>query len=94
MTIVQDTSPTAAGRKLVTALEAGMTAALPNLKELLRGRTLVMVDCSGSMTTPCYSGRSRIRHSCIDKAAILAAMLAKGVDAGISYVPLNIMAIG
>lgn len=83
MTIVQETSSTAAGRKLVAALEAGMITALPNLKELLTGRTLVMVDCSGSMTTPCYSGRDRIRHSCIDKAAILAAMLAKGADADI-----------
>lgn len=83
MTIVQDTSSTAAGRKLVAALETGMITALPNLKELLTGRTLVMVDCSGSMTTPCYSGKDRLRHSCIEKAAILAAMLAKGADADI-----------
>lgn len=83
MTIVQDTSSTAAGRKLVAALETGMITALPNLKELLTGRTLVMVDCSGSMAIPCYSGKDRLRHSCIDKAAILAAMLAKGADADI-----------
>lgn len=83
MTIIQNSNPTEAGRKLLTALEVGMTTALPNLKELLTGKTLVMVDCSGSMNIYCYSGKREIKQSCIDKAAILAAMLAKGVNADI-----------
>lgn len=70
-------------RKLVAALETGMIEAMPNLKELLPGRTLVMVDCSGSMTDRITGPYAGCRARCIDKAAILAAMLAKGTDADI-----------
>lgn len=70
-------------RKLVAALETGMIEAMPNLKELLPGRTLVMVDCSGSMTDRITGPYAGCRARCIDKAAILAAMLAKGTDADV-----------
>lgn len=70
-------------RQLMSALEQGMVEALPNLKELLPGRTLVMVDCSGSMTDEVTGPYAGCRARCIDKAAILAAMLAKGTDADI-----------
>lgn len=68
--------------KLMAALEEGMTTALPNLQSLLRGRTLVMVDVSGSMTDRVKSQHG-IGASCLEKAAILAAMLAKGSNADV-----------
>lgn len=83
MTIVKEEFSSSHSRKLLTALENGMVTALPNLKNLLTGRTLVMIDCSGSMHAKCYSGKSQINASCINKAAILGAMLAKGVNADI-----------
>lgn len=70
------------GRKVWKALEEGMTTALPNLAELATGRNLVILDCSGSM----YSG-ARMAHAtvstCMEKAAILAAMLAKATNADV-----------
>lgn len=83
MTIVKEEFSSSHSRKLLTALENGMVTALPNLKNLLTGKTLVMIDCSGSMHEKCYSGKVQISASCIDKAAILGAMLAKGVNADI-----------
>ncbi len=85
MTAVQesDKGKTATGRQVLDALEKGMVAALPNLKTLLTGRTLVIVDCSGSMTYRAYSPTGRLSASCLDKAAVIAAMLAKGANADI-----------
>ncbi|MCD8293093.1 MAG: TROVE domain-containing protein, partial [Prevotellaceae bacterium] len=71
------------GRQVLDALEKGMVTALPNLKTLLTGRTLVFVDCSGSMTSKAYSPTGRLSASCLDKAAVIAAMLAKGANADI-----------
>ncbi len=85
MTAVQesDKGTKATGRQVLDALEKGMVAALPNLKTLLTGRTLVIVDCSGSMTYRAYSPTGRLSASCLDKAAVIAAMLAKGANADI-----------
>ncbi|MCD8306001.1 MAG: VWA domain-containing protein [Prevotella sp.] len=86
MTAVQefDKGKTATGRQVLDALERGMVTALPNLRTLLTGRNLVIVDCSGSMTWHAVApdGKS-LKASCLDKAAILAAMLAKGANADI-----------
>ena len=71
-------------KPVLTALQKGMVEALPNLKEQLPGRNLVAFDISGSMDwTNCYQGKERIYVSALDKAAILAAMLAKGTNADI-----------
>lgn len=70
-------------RSLLLPLEKGMMAALPNLKEALQGKTLVMIDCSGSMSCHCRVNSSSINHSCLQKGAILASMLAKGTNADI-----------
>lgn len=69
---------------VMKALEKGMIEALPNLAEQLPGRNLVAFDISASMSWGgCYQGKSRISANPIDKAAILAAMLAKGTNADI-----------
>lgn len=69
---------------VLTALQKGMVEALPNLREQLPGRNLVAFDISGSMEwSNCYQGKQDIHASALDKAAILAAMLAKGTNADI-----------
>ncbi len=85
MTAVEesDKGAMASGRQVLESLEKGMITALPNLKSLLTGRNLVMVDCSSSMCTYALTLNRRISASCLDKAAIIAAMLAKGVNADI-----------
>ncbi len=85
MTVVKDFGGKSS-RKLLTSLEEGMVTALPNLKELLTGKNLVMVDCSGSMGCHVrYSINKKMTSSssCKDKAGIIAAMIAKAVDADI-----------
>jgi hypothetical protein len=60
--------------------------AIPNLSEMLPGRTLVMVDFSGSMSTPMTDGSrsgKRYRSTCMDKAALIAATIAKGTNADV-----------
>ncbi len=85
MTAVQESGKgkTAIGRQVLDALEKGMIAALPNLKTLLTGRTIVFVDCSGSMTYHACTPAGELGASCLDKAAVIAAMLAKGANADI-----------
>lgn len=73
-------------RKVAQALLKGFELAVPNLAEMLPGRTLVMVDFSGSMGTPMTDGSrsgKRYRSTCMDKAALIAATIAKGTNADI-----------
>lgn len=73
-------------RKIAQALLKGYEAAVPNLAEMLPGRTLVMVDFSGSMSTPMTDGSrsgKRYRSTCMDKAALIAATIAKATGADV-----------
>jgi 60 kDa SS-A/Ro ribonucleoprotein len=73
-------------RRVAQALLKGYESAVPNLKDILPGRTLVMVDFSGSMGTPMTSGSrsgKRYKSSCLDKAALIAATIAKATNADI-----------
>ncbi len=73
-------------RKVAQALLKGFEAAVPNLAEMLPGRTLVMVDFSGSMGTPMTDGSrsgKRYKSTCMDKAALIAATIAKGTNADV-----------
>lgn len=70
-------------KQVQEALIKGFELAIPNLKKALPGKTLVMVDCSGSMTWQCYNGRSRMRSSAADKAGLLAAAIVKATDADV-----------
>lgn len=73
-------------RKVAQALLKGFELAVPNLAEILPGRTLVMVDFSGSMGTPMTDGSrsgKRYRSTCMDKAALIAATIAKGTNADV-----------
>jgi hypothetical protein len=65
------------------ALLKGYELAIPNLKEALPGKTLIMIDCSGSMHMGCHNGKTSMRHSACEKAGLLAATIAKATNADV-----------
>ena len=70
-------------RQVMRALENAIEKSVYNLKELLTGRNLVIMDCSGSMYTKIGTG-TRTNYSsssCSDKAALIAAMIMKSTNA-------------
>lgn len=70
--------------KVKQALMDGYRSSVPNLKEVMPGKTLVVLDCSGSMNIGCRSGQSGIsRTSCLEKASLVAATIAESTDADI-----------
>ena len=75
-------------RQISMALAKGYEQAIPNLRELLPGNNLVMVDRSGSMGY-CHlhlGDKSKISKSQpIEKAALIAATIAKATNADIIY---------
>lgn len=73
-------------RQISQALAKGYELAIPNLKELLPGNNVVYLDQSGSMGTAIMlSGKDRKygKTQCIDKAALIAATIAKATNADI-----------
>lgn len=70
-------------RKVLSALEDGIEKSTSNLKELLTGRNLVIIDCSGSMGTRMVQAGTRnyTASSCSEKAALIAAMILKSTNA-------------
>jgi hypothetical protein len=74
------------GRQVLNALLKGYEMSIPNLAEALPGRTCVMVDCSGSMSTRCYQSgkeRSYIQTTAAEKAGLIAATIAKATGADV-----------
>jgi polyhydroxyalkanoate synthesis regulator phasin len=69
--------------RVKSALLKGYESAVPNLKEALPGKTLVMIDCSGSMHVGCMNGKSRMTHSACEKAGLMAATIAKATGADV-----------
>lgn len=59
------------------ALERGLESCVDNLKEILNGRNLIILDCSGSMRKRICSSNLYSVTSCMDKAALIAAMICK-----------------
>jgi hypothetical protein len=72
-------------RSIAQALLKGYESAVPNLAEMLPGRNLVMIDMSGSMTTRMLDPNRKVSYSssCMDKAALIAATIAKATNADI-----------
>ena len=67
-------------KEFATALNKAYELSIPNLTELFtNGRTAIVYDGSGSMTTPINVGGKRGSESAIEKAALIAATLAKGI---------------
>jgi hypothetical protein len=74
------------GDKIKAALRKGYETAIPNLAIALPGRTLCVVDTSGSMTTPCTGdskSNQRYRRTAMFQAALMAATIAKGTNGDI-----------
>ncbi|MCH5167854.1 MAG: hypothetical protein J1F35_08250 [Erysipelotrichales bacterium] len=73
-------------RKVLEALNRGYEKSVPNLREALPGKTLVIVDCSGSMSwINCINPKNKnyYRSSCKDKAGLIAATIAKSTYADV-----------
>lgn len=83
--VKQEFASTSDGRRVMEALLKGYEYAIPNLAEVLPGRTCVMVDCSGSMNTRCTQGgqRSTINTTAAEKAGLIAATIAKATNADV-----------
>ena len=77
---------TSYSRQISQALAKGYELAIPNLKELLPGNNVVFLDQSGSMTweeIKLPGSKNSSRTSCISKAALIAATIAKATNADI-----------
>ena len=76
---------TSYSRQISQALAKGYELAIPNLKELLPGNNVVFLDQSGSMTRGIKlpGSKNGSRTSCISKAALIAATIAKATNADI-----------
>lgn len=72
-------------RTVLTALNTGFMESLPNFKLLLTGRTLVIIDMSGSMHKRIVDPNRKTTYvsSCSDKAALIGAAIAKGANADV-----------
>lgn len=73
------------GDQIKSALRKGYEMALPNLKTLLTGKTCVMIDTSGSMSSACTMGSNRnggkrISRTAMSEAALIGATIAKAVN--------------
>jgi hypothetical protein len=72
-----------ATRKVLDALQKGYVASIPNLAQALPGKTVVLVDCSGSMNVRCSSKNGRVSSTAAEKAGLLAATIAKATNADV-----------
>jgi hypothetical protein len=81
--------------KVQQALQDGYIASIPNLANLIPGRTCVIVDCSGSMGQGASNGKEAYRgrasyyshedmtDQCCYKAGLIAATIAKATGADV-----------
>lgn len=67
-------------KTVLNALTTGLELSIPNLANALPGKTLVMIDCSGSMLDNCYQKGKKIKTTACEKAGLLAAMIAKATN--------------
>jgi len=83
------------GNDVIKALNTAYELAIPNLSELgAVGRTAVVIDRSGSMTSKIYTGKGKLgRVGAIEKASLIGATLAKGLGADVYGFDYNCYAI-
>jgi len=80
--MTEDKVPQVRRTRLLTAVNKAYELAIPNLTDLFTyGRTAVVIDTSGSMTSPVAMGKSRINSRAVEKAALIGVTLAKGIGA-------------
>lgn len=74
------------GEQIKQALRNGYETALPNLAVAMPGKTLCVVDTSGSMMTPCTGDKKSnqyYRRTAMYQAALMAATIAKATNGDI-----------
>jgi len=82
-TVVNEFGRSEFAEKVKSALMKGYEASVPNLAEALPGKTLVILDCSGSMGTRVRNGQGYLTTSCMAKASLVAATIAKAANADV-----------
>jgi len=72
-------------RKISKALLAGYELSLPNLKQILSGNNLVIIDMSGSMQTPVSdpNGKVTFKSDCLTKASLIGMTIAKATNSDV-----------
>lgn len=82
-TIIENEFNDANARKVLSALNKGFQESIPNLSEIFKGRNLVILDCSGSMTSEInFDNKSKkVKNNAIEKASLLASALTLGTNA-------------
>lgn len=81
--IILDEFSNMESRKIVTALCKGYEAAIPNLAEVMTGRTCVFLDVSGSMNAVMLDANRKPTGNCLQKGALIAATIAKATNADV-----------
>lgn len=84
--INENSIPSNRRNTLLASVNKAYELAIPNLNELFTyGKTAVVVDTSGSMTNNARMGGKRINSSAVEKAALVAATLCKGIGADLYH---------
>lgn len=85
--IMLDEFGAAKARPFIAALDTAYELAIPNLTELFTtGRTAVVFDSSGSMSSMIkLANKNQGSEAAISKAALIAATLAKGINADVYH---------
>jgi len=85
-------------RFLLEKLHEGYSLSIPNLKELLPGNNLVIIDMSGSMSDRILepNRKEKFTSSCLQKASLIGMTIAKATNADVirfgnsaEYAPYN-----
>ena len=78
-------NPNTAIRKIRMSLNEGYSLAIPNLKDILSGNNLVIIDMSGSMDATIWDPNKSIQYksSCLQKASLIGMTIAKATNADV-----------
>ena len=79
------TNPNNAIRRIRMSLNEGYSLAIPNLKDILSGNNLVIIDMSGSMSTVIKGSNDSYNYksSCLQKASLIGMTIAKATNADV-----------
>lgn len=88
--LAEATVPSNRKMALLESVNKAYELAIPNLSELFtHGRTAVVIDTSGSMTSSVNLNGKRINSRAVEKAALIGATLAKGIGADMYHFSNN-----
>lgn len=70
-------------KQLLMALTDAIEGTVGELSEILTGKNLVILDCSGSMSENIKVSGNSLTSSCLEKASLIAAMIEKASNADV-----------